>query len=446
LGSDGRAFAFETGKVYLDPKHHVPLKLYDVGAEEVERLRADDWRPSLYLTPREREIVETQGTVCVLGRSGTGKTSVISNRIQYDRHKYGHDQSFSQLFVARSRKVCNYVKATVGDDAELSSLHYWTYEKFLSEAEKALGIEGMTDDRRSRRVDFNRFKLEFVDAETKIDPLIAWTQIRSFIKGSIQSVTNKRPLTREEYLSLRKKQNRLDQNQRKLSYSVFEAYSNFIKDNKLWDDTDRVSKIVVKLLHNAEARHALKHNRLYVDEVQDFTQAEVAMFFHCCETGKLFMAGDPAQAVEEGVDFRFEDIRMVAHNLFGDNRNIPDKPKLLKVNFRSHAGVLNLAAGVLDIMFKQFPGSARELAKDEGLFRGPRPALFSNLDVQGLKKLIRKQEGAVILGMTEVTVDELQKAYGDIATVLSIRDSKGLEFDHGKFYFIVRVHLLYEAS
>jgi superfamily I DNA/RNA helicase len=236
---------------------------------------------------------------------------------------------------------------------------------------------------------------------------------------------------------LGKRQNRLDQNQRKVSYSIFEAYGNFMKEKNLWDDTDRVSKIVIKLSQNAQTRHALKHNRFYVDEVQDFTQAEIAMFFQCCDMGKLFMAGDPAQAVEEGVDFRFEDIRMVANELFDDKRNIPEKPKLLKVNFRSHAGVLNLAAGVLDIMFKQFPGSARELAKDEGLFRGPRPALFSNLDEQGLETLIRKQEGAVILGMTEGTVTYLQKKFGSIATVLSIRDSKGLEFDHGESVFCV---------
>ena len=71
------SLTFERGRVYLDPKKHVPLKLYDVQDEDMERLEGmANWQPSLYLTPREREIVETPGTVCVLGRSGTGKTSV----------------------------------------------------------------------------------------------------------------------------------------------------------------------------------------------------------------------------------------------------------------------------------------------------------------------------------------------------------------------------------
>ena len=359
--------------------------------------------------------------------------ATVSSRIQYDRH-ISTASTFSQLFIARSRKVCSYVKETVGVDGTTSSQKYWTYEKFLTECEKALGIGAMTEDRRSNRVDFARFKAEFVRSDVKMDPLIVWTQIRSFIKGSIQSVTEGRPLTRDEYLGLGEKQNRLPSDLRQMAYDIFESYNSFMKEKGLWDDTDRVSSIVVELFKKGDVRHELKHSRLYVDEVQDFTQAEVAMFFQCCDAGSLFLAGDPAQAVEEGVDFRFEDIRMVAHKLFQDRRNIPEKPKLLKVNFRSHTGVLNLAAGILDIMFKAFPGSAKELPKDEGLFRGPRPALFRQLNDDGLRKLIEKQEGAVILTMNKSTVSKLQKKFGEETTILSIRDSKGLEFDHGKCF------------
>lgn len=424
--------AFETGTVLLDPKHHVPLRLYQVPANEMEQLKGNaDWRPSLHLTPREKEIVETPGTVCVLGRSGTGKTSTISNRIQHDRHFAGSDPDFSQLFIARSRKVCNYVKETVGEDNANSTIFYWTYEKFLSEAEKALGLPRMTDARRQRRMDFPRFKDKIDDDwNLGIDALVVWTSIRSKIKGSIQSVKYRRSLAREEYLSLGEKECRLDPRLRNISYDIFERYDKIMKAEKLWDDADRVSSIVAKLQENEHARLQLKRSRLYVDEVQDFTQAEVAMFFLCCDPGRLFLAGDPAQAVEEGVDFRFEDVRVVAHQMVPDKKFRPEKPKLLRVNFRSHAGVLNLAAGVLDIMFKAFPASAKELPKDEGLFRGPRPALFSNLSNEDLQDLLQKQTGAVILAMNDSTVETLQRTFGETATIMSIRESKGLEFDH----------------
>jgi hypothetical protein len=67
-----RAENNDTGHILLDPKRDIPLKMYEVDYNEIEKLHIQSWRPSLHLTPKEREIVETEGTVCVLGRSGTG--------------------------------------------------------------------------------------------------------------------------------------------------------------------------------------------------------------------------------------------------------------------------------------------------------------------------------------------------------------------------------------
>ena len=203
-----------------------------------------------------------------------------------------------------------------------------------------------------------------------------------------------------------------------------------MKQKILWDESDRVASIVTSLYEQEDVRLKIKRNLLYVDEIQDFTQAEVALFFLCCDQGRLFLAGDPAQAVEEGVDFRFEDVCIVAYQMVDQQKFRPSKPKLLRVNFRSHAGVFNLAAGVLEIMFRVFPGSAKELPKDKGLFHGPRPVLFVGLGRRDLRTLVEKLAGAVILAMNDSIVKRLQSEFGEGATVLSIRDSKGLEFDH----------------
>ncbi len=44
-------------------------------------------------------------------------------------------------------------------------------------------------------------------------------------------------------------------------------------------------------------------DKVYVDEVQDLTSAELALLVKMSSSGILFLAGDPAQSVEEGVDF-----------------------------------------------------------------------------------------------------------------------------------------------
>ena len=165
-------------------------------------------------------------------------------------------------------------------------------------------------------------------------------------------------------------------------------------------------------------------------KVQDYTQAEILLFFYLTSgAGNLFLAGDPAQNVTKGVEFRFEDIRSVGYHIAdGDRRLIPDKPQKVNVNFRSHAGILNAASSVLSMMFKSFPHAAKELGKDEGLFGGPRPGMFYKIKPETMATLVAKEmQGTVILTHDE-NVDECIKKLGGYELVYGIRKAKGLEF------------------
>ena len=164
--------------------------------------------------------------------------------------------------------------------------------------------------------------------------------------------------------------------------------------------------------------------------MQDYTQIELLLFFYIGGgPGSLFLAGDPAQSVVEGTDFRFEEVRGVGHFVAGEDRRhlIPEKPKIVNINFRSHSGVLNCAGGFLDLLFRYFPGSAKQLKKDCGLFNGARPGVFQNVSVEQLSSLLRdKMNGAVVLTHDENAskVKELL----DYQMVYGIREAKGLEF------------------
>lgn len=115
-------------------------------------------------------------------------------------------------------------------------------------------------------------------------------------------------------------------------------------------------------------------NKIYVDEVQDYTQAEIAVFLLAVgfKTDALFLAGDPAQSVVEGVDFRFEEVRTLVYKLTAGRESV-QRPIKLITNYRSHNGVLACAAAIIEKLLLMFPGSANVLSKDEGLFTGPRP-------------------------------------------------------------------------
>lgn len=140
-----------------------------------------------------------------------------------------------------------------------------------------------------------------------------------------------RALTLEEYLNLGEKRSRLTDAQKKKAYSLYERYNSHFLVEGRWDDCDRVASLL-KLIGNAdrETREKLSYDKVYVDEIQDYTSAEVALFFLLSRPDGLFLAGDTAQSVVEGVEFRFDDVRSVAHTLYPqdkDRRYIPDKPR-----------------------------------------------------------------------------------------------------------------------
>lgn len=163
--------------------------------------------------------------------------------------------------------------------------------------------------------------------------------------------------------------------------------------------------------------------------MQDYLQIEILLFFYISGgPGALFLAGDPAQSVVEGTDFRFDEIRSVGHFVAGDRRDlIPEKPRIVNVNFRSHAGILNCAGGFLDLLFDHFSSSAKQLKKDRGLFRGARPGVFHKVQVEQLTTLLQENmQGAVVL-----THDDIASRWREILgydLVYGVREAKGLEF------------------
>jgi len=426
--------------VKLDPYGNVPLKLYDLSFDNVNDIVDESWTPQMHLTQEERDVVEAKGTVLLLGRSGTGKTICIINKMEHDRQtKSKNKPDFSQLFVARSRKLCSYVQDAVGNN-EVSS--FTTFDSLVNRIEASLSESTNQNFRQSRHVDFSRFKNEFyipVYPREDISALIVWKAIRTFLKGSIDAFKETGAvLSRGNFIGLGKNRCKVPLNLRDPLYDIFLQYQQWINDEHLWDDMDRILALV-KSIEDARRSHSpvyeeeIKKTRLYVDEVQDYTQLEILLFFYIGGgPGALFLAGDPAQSVAEGTDFRFEDVRGVGYFVAGDqvgNKRhlVPEKPKVVNVNFRSHAGVLNCAGGFLDLLFTHFPGSAKQLKKDHGLFKGARPGVFQGVQVQQLSTFLKeKMPGAVVLTHDDSAASWSEKL--DHRLVYGIREAKGMEF------------------
>jgi hypothetical protein len=287
------------------------------------------------------------------------------------------------------------------DSGERCKLQFKTLDRVIQNAAAALGLEMENMFPRAQRVDYRRFKTEIFPRVLEgrragadallLDPLVVWTTLRSFVKGSLEVAlgVNRRGercaervgkyLDKDMFLDFGKDRVRLSDERRHeahdLALSCIKEYSN----HHLWDNGDLVLAIHRELTsatlteqRKGNFETACIFDKVYVDEVQDLTNAELVLLLKMSASGILFLAGDPAQSVEEGVDFRFDEVRRIFYHL--SPKSTPTaKPLILSLNFRSHTGILEAAGVLLEWLFKYFPGSCQRLEADEGLCKGPRP-------------------------------------------------------------------------
>jgi hypothetical protein len=411
-----RGEGLAVGGALLNPQGNRAWKIYSISYDDLPRLRDSHWEPPLRMSPEEQIIVDDENGVLLIGRSGTGKTICIMNRMDRDRQRTPDQQNFGQLFVARSRRLCSLVRRyhQKRPNAPTHTAQFETYARVMEILEEKMQLTRRWV--RSRKVNFSTFRSAIwpklaplcnnADRASKVnsassvssparDPSVVWMQIRSFIKGGARAAAEGRPLTKAEYLDMSHTQVRHGIEERPLLYAMYESYQSILEKQTLWDETDRIRAIVIaQQNHHGEQMF----DRIYADEVQDSTMSEMVMLLHAVggDPTRLFLAGDTAQAITHGVSFRFEDVRSVVH-LITRNGKI-GRPHKLTTNFRSHARIIQLGNAVLELLLDEiaFPTPAFDkLRRDVGLSNGPYPVLVERAG--DLQQFLRHHHKAVIL-------------------------------------------------
>ena len=290
--------------------------------------------------------------------------------------------------------------------------------------------------------------------DKKTDPLLIWMEIKSFIKGSRKAVESKEGyLTQEEYvMTIGKKMAANFVGNRAEIYEVFKKYQHFIKhraEENLFDECEFIHNLFGRLCKLKEVPFSI--HSFYVDEVQDFTQAELSILLRCCkDPNNLFLTGDTAQSIMRGVSFRFSDLRSLFYKAKKHAKNIRKKAVVtvpvvdeLTINFRSHSGVLKLAASVIEILQNFFPNSFDRLPGDKGMFPGPIPTLLDSCNFSDLALVLRgnkRESSAIEFGAHQVIIVQSEDAKRALPNelqagiALTVFEAKGLEFDDVLLY------------
>ncbi|XP_030958959.1 uncharacterized protein LOC115980900 [Quercus lobata] len=489
------------------------------------------------LSDQETDVILFDRSCFILGRSGTGKTTVLTTKL-FQKEQLHHiasegfhePQSCStveifpkkedgervggtkravlhQIFVTVNPKLCYAIKqqichlkrfACVGDASEGSTstgldeidemLQFTdipdsfidlptklyplvlTFHKFLmmldgtvgnsffgrfpeaighshgtKRASKSVALKTFI---RTKEVNYERFRSSywprFNNEQTKkFDSSTVFTEIMSHIKGGLQvgeSCDDKLGL--EDYLSLA---------ERRVST---------LGRKKMKRGESDLTDLVIDIHNRLKVSRYDGDNMdfVYIDEVQDLSMRQVALFKYLCKNvaeGFVF-SGDTAQTIARGIDFRFQDIRFLFYKefLLGSRNDgaygKKEKGKIADVfqlsqNFRTHAGILNLAQSVINLLYHFFPLSIDTLRPETSLIDGQVPVLLKSLNGENDFISIFKNGGndggkiigfgadQVILVRDDIARNKIVDYVGKQALILTIMESKGLEFQYQQY-------------
>ncbi|KAF8060885.1 hypothetical protein FPV67DRAFT_312197 [Lyophyllum atratum] len=283
-----------------------------------------------------------------------------------------------------------------------------------------------------------------------LDPALVFSEIIGIIKGSEETIGSLGYLDWSKYEELSERTQSTFASQRSVIYSVFEAYQAQKRQRGDFDAADRTHGILRSLTKHGVIGQ--KIDQLYVDEAQDNLLIDALLLRSLsCNTDGLFWAGDTAQTISVGSSFRFNDLkaflfRIEKRRLEHQSRSEaayrvqnPPKSFQLATNYRSHAGIVNCAHSVIELITRFWPYSIDTLAPEKGIVEGLKPVFLKgwNNDNVRYEQFLFGSSGSpiefgaqqCILVRDDAARDRLQQQVGDIGLIMTLYESKGLEFN-----------------
>ncbi|PIL29941.1 hypothetical protein GSI_07852 [Ganoderma sinense ZZ0214-1] len=456
------------------------------------------YRPSA----TEAEIIEHPSSCYIIGRSGTGKTLTMMYKIISVERGWCTASWYlprpRQLFVTRSGMLSRQVQRTVGQILESFRLADMTQQELVDiwrrKAESAEHCRPLPrkwseleDDHFPLMISFDKLRelleADFTEAgllkvrtgelededldETSFisagrfiktywdhlpksavkgfDPASVFGEIMGVIKGSEGTVNTAHGyLDREAYLKLGERSHPTFAALRDKVYDIFHRYLSLKRRRYERDDADRTHDLLSLLkVHGLPGKPV---DFLFNDEAQDNLIIDMLLLRSLCNNPNgLCWAGDTAQTIALGSSFKFSELTSTMYSI--EKRNLkpsywhsyaPPRMFHLTVNYRSHAGIINCAQMIVDILTTTWSDSIDRLDPDRGWRKGPKPKFVRRSGFRELFQFTNKDHinvrsefssGQCIIVRDDASRKELFSRGTPGGQVMTVYQSKGLEFN-----------------
>lgn len=354
----------------------------------------DDTQDAVYRTP---------APVILVGSAGSGKTALTLQKLR--------ELPGQVLYVTLSPYLAQSAAGLYGAhgfENEAQEVQFLSFADFLGTLRMPRGREVTPQDFRSWVA--RQPALRFTDAH----------QLFEEFRGVLGSPPEG-PLSREGYLALGVRQSLYPAEQRPQVYDLFARYLTWLEEAGLYD----ASLLAARYLPDAGPTHDF----VVVDEVQDFTAAQLALVLKTLKVpGQFLLCGDANQIVHPNF-FSWARVKTL---LWKDPALAERQPiSVLRANFRNAAGVTRVANDLLKVKHARFGSVDREsnfLVRAVGGAEGSVTFLPDDPRVKkGLDEQTRDSTEYAVLVLRDEDKAEARKAFGT-PLVFSVHEAKGLEY------------------
>ncbi len=355
----------------------------------------DDAQEAIYRLPAPLVLV---------GSAGSGKTALTLARL---RHVPGEVLYLTQSpWLARNARDLYFAD---GFDRLGQEIEFLSWREFLETLRVPSG----------REVDFVAFRDWFSRHRQQYRFTDAHQCLEEF-RGVIGSEPEG-PLARAAYLALGSRQSIFPPEQRGAIHELFEKYRGWLDQAGLYD-----SNLIAQ---QWQALADPRYDFVVIDEVQDFTNAQLALALRCLrKPGQFLLCGDSNQIVHPNF-FSWSAVK----RLFWRDPALAERQTLsvLGVNYRNARMVSRIANDVLKIKYARFGSIDREsnhlvesAAAEEGEVR-----LIADKDAFK-RELDARTRGSTRYAVLVLRDEDKSAARSHFRTplVFSVHEAKGLEY------------------
>lgn len=301
---------------------------------------------TLRLQGHQKELFRNKNRYFLLeGVAGTGKTTILVYKFVNDvklMFKEDIDVENEAVFVTLNDRLRDEIRDLISvfftpDQQKIVDNCILSYDDLIKRY-----IPKQKLDKFNSRRKLTREKFRSVINESKVDKDLIWEEYRGLLRG-YNLHSSEWIISKSSYEKEGKKRGRVTKEQRQRVYNIILDSEDELK-NDYWDDVD-VGRILAAQIKN---NHKIRRLRLlYVDEVQDFTAADIdLMLLLMNQKGvkRVAMAGDLSQSVYPS-SFTWPSLSEL---IYKRHQVKPEKGAILKENYRSTPYLVEAANIILN--------------------------------------------------------------------------------------------------